>query len=174
MHNAETISKILYDYNEFNKEELIVLINDLPIKLVRWLATFHPDNRTRKMLLRMSNVEIGEGTVININFIISDDYKKLLKIGSRVAISPGVTIICCSAPNNSDLNNNYYVKENLILEKEVVIEDDVWIGTNAVILPGTTIGQSSVIGAGSVVSKNVEPFSVYAGVPAQKIRSIKE
>ncbi len=55
------------------------------------------------------------------------------------------------------------------IESKIVIEDDVWVGYGAIILSGVSIGQGSIIGAGSVVTKNVEPFSIYAGVPAKKI-----
>jgi maltose O-acetyltransferase len=49
----------------------------------------------------------------------------------------------------------------------IVIEDDVWIGSRAIILPGVVVGKGAVIGAGSVVTKNVEPYSVVAGNPAR-------
>lgn len=169
---SEIINKILLDYSLYGEEALTEMTKDLPLKIIRWLASTHPDNRTRKMLFRLSNIDIGKDSVININFIVSDDYHRLLKIGDRVAISPNVTIICCSAPNNSLLNEHPYVKTSLIIEKEVIIENDVWVGSNVVILPGVTIGQNAIIGAGSVVTKSVEPFSIYAGAPAKKIRNL--
>ena len=55
----------------------------------------------------------------------------------------------------------------------VKIKDDVWIGAGAIILSGVTIGECSVIGAGAVVTKDVEPYTVVAGVPARKIKDIK-
>jgi phosphonate metabolism protein (transferase hexapeptide repeat family) len=54
--------------------------------------------------------------------------------------------------------------------KPVTIGNDVWIGHNASIMPGVTVGNGAVIGTGSVVTKDVEPFSVVAGVPAKKIK----
>ncbi len=72
-----------------------------------------------------------------------------------------------------------YVKENSfnecewIDEKEriqVEIGNDVWIGFGVAICEGVTIGDGAVIGAGSLVTKNVEPYAIYAGVPAKKIR----
>lgn len=57
------------------------------------------------------------------------------------------------------------------LNEKIVIEDDVWIGLGSIVLSGVHIGQGSIISAGSVVTKNVEPFSIYAGVPAKKIRN---
>ncbi len=55
--------------------------------------------------------------------------------------------------------------------EKVRIEDDVWIGHGSIILSGVNIGQGSIVGAGSVVTKDVEPFSIYAGNPAVKIKS---
>jgi len=55
-------------------------------------------------------------------------------------------------------------------ETSVIIEEDVWIGYGAIILSGVTIGRGSIIAAGSVVTKNVQPYSIVAGVPAKTIR----
>ena len=52
----------------------------------------------------------------------------------------------------------------------IVIEDDVWIGFQAVILPGVTLGRGSIVGAGAVVTRDVEPYTIVGGVPARLIR----
>jgi len=57
------------------------------------------------------------------------------------------------------------------LNEKVIIEDDVWVGYGAIILSGIKIGQGSIIAAGSLVTKDVEPFSIYGGFPARKIRN---
>ena len=57
--------------------------------------------------------------------------------------------------------------------KPVNIEDDVWIGGRVIILPGVTIGKGSIIGAGSVVTKNVEPYSIVGGNPAHLLKKRK-
>lgn len=54
--------------------------------------------------------------------------------------------------------------------RQIVIEDDVWIGYNAIILGGVTIGTGAVIAAGAVVTENVEPYSIVGGVPAKLIK----
>ena len=77
---AETINKILWNWGDIQAEELADICKDLPIKIVRWLVAHHPDNRTRKHLLRLSNVSCGQGSVINSGFVVSDDYKPLLTI----------------------------------------------------------------------------------------------
>lgn len=53
---------------------------------------------------------------------------------------------------------------------ETMVGNDVWIGCNAVILSGVTIGDGAIIGAGAVVTEDVEPYSIVAGVPARHIR----
>ncbi len=55
------------------------------------------------------------------------------------------------------------------LDEKVVIGDDVWVGYGAIILSGVTIGEGSIIAAGSLVTKDVEPYSIYAGVPAKRM-----
>jgi acetyltransferase-like isoleucine patch superfamily enzyme len=56
------------------------------------------------------------------------------------------------------------------IDEKIIIEDDVWIGFGSIILTGVRIGRGSIIAAGSVVTKDVQSFSIYAGVPAKKIR----
>jgi acetyltransferase-like isoleucine patch superfamily enzyme len=56
------------------------------------------------------------------------------------------------------------------VKSKVRIEDDVWIGANSIILPGVTIGEGAVIAAGSIVTKDVLPFSIVGGVPAKLIK----
>jgi chloramphenicol O-acetyltransferase type B len=55
------------------------------------------------------------------------------------------------------------------IDLKVEIESDVWVGYGSIILSGVKIGQGSIIASGSVVTKDVEPFSIYGGVPAKKI-----
>lgn len=110
------------------------------------------------------NVSIGMHCHINERVFIQG-----AKIGNFVMIAPDVSIL-----NNTHSYSNLcipMIKQELISDSNPVIEDDVWIGRNVIILHGITIGKGSIIGAGSVVTKNVEPFSIMGGVPAKKIKS---
>lgn len=55
------------------------------------------------------------------------------------------------------------------LNSKVIIEDDVWVGYGSIILSGVKVGTGSIIAAGSVVTKDIESYSIYAGVPAKKV-----
>lgn len=80
-------------------------------------------------------------------------------IGSNVCINDGVKLL--SASHN--INDPYWKH----IQKPIIIDDYVWIATNAIILPGVSIGKGAVIGAGAIVSKNVEPYAVMIGSPAK-------
>ena len=62
-----------------------------------------------------------------------------------------------------------YMQEESFYGK-TIIEDDVWIGARSIILPGRKIGEGSIVAAGSVVTKDVEPFSIVGGNPAKLIK----
>lgn len=106
------------------------------------------------------NITLGKNTVINRSCYL--DGRGTLVIGNNVSISPHVHIITVSHNMNSPYFENMFTK--------VQIDDYSWIGTRAIILQGVTIGKGAVVGAGSVVTKDVEPFTFVAGVPAVKIK----
>lgn len=89
-------------------------------------------------------------------------------IGSDVMFGPGVMVF---AENHVFDGDEATIKSQGLDYAPVVIEDDCWIASRVVITGGVTIGRGSVIGAGSVVTKDVPPGSVAAGVPAKVIRS---
>jgi maltose O-acetyltransferase len=169
---SKIINTLLFDYALMNEYEFFTRSKDLPPKLLRWLAAHHPDNRKRKLFFEITNVVIGEETVINSGFIVSDNYEPLLTIGNRVAISPNVVVICASSPNNSTLLNVSGFKDKYVKTLPVSIDDDSWIGTSAIILPGVRIGKKCIIGAGAVVCHDVFDGTIVAGIPAKKIGAL--
>lgn len=84
-------------------------------------------------------------------------------IGNHVHLAQGITV---TALNHNFTNPDKRIDEQGITTKQVTIEDDVWIGANAVILPGVNIGRHAVVAAGAVVTKDVSPGTLVAGVPA--------
>lgn len=113
-----------------------------------------------KTFIEGNKIIIGENTVINRSCYI--DGRGELIIGSKVSISPHVHIITVSHDMNSPYFKNTYTT--------VKIDDFVWIGSRALILQGVSIGEGAVIGAGSVVTKDVLPYTFVAGIPAKKIK----
>ncbi len=156
---------------------LLASVDIMPPRLIKMVAFFYTDARIRKIYLKKLGIIMDEGTYTNIGFsvTVNDDFSPCVYIGKNVSIAPYVTLIPNSSPNNSDLLKSMdYVNTNLIHENTVItIEDDCWLGTGCIILPGITMKKGTILGAGSVLTQDTEEFSVYAGVPAKKIRSIK-
>jgi acetyltransferase-like isoleucine patch superfamily enzyme len=121
------------------------------------------------------NTKIGDGTIIG-SFC---DIGKNVVLGKNCNIQAHVTISngCKVGDNvfiapNSSLLNDKYPKSNFMTPP--IIKDNVVIGGGATILPDITIGEKAVIGGGSVVTKNVLPRTVLAGVPAKVIMTVEE
>lgn len=113
----------------------------------------------------VGDVLIGDYTRIGLhNTVIGP-----VTIGSHVNLAQGITV---TALNHNFEDPNKRIDEQGISTTPVTIEDDVWIGANAVVLPGVTIGSHSVVAAGAVVTKDVPPHSLVAGVPAKVIKQI--
>ena len=77
-----------------------------------------------------------------------------------------------TALNHRFDNHDIRIDKQGVRTNKITIDDDVWIGANAVVLPGVSIGHHSVVAAGAVVTKDVPPQSLVAGIPAKMIKSI--
>ena len=109
-------------------------------------------------------ITIGSYTTINSRSII--DGRGELYIGNCVDIATEVNIWTLQHDYNDPMYNAY--------GKRVIIEDYVWIASRATILPGVTIGRGAVVAAGSVVTKDIPPLAIVAGVPAKIIGNRKD
>ncbi len=126
----------------------------------------------RDVLLRSVNVpvelctgpegvlRIGDG--VRLNYGVSVAAQREVVIGHRTRIGPYVMIV------DSDFHDPYD-RSRRPEGRPVVIEDDVWIGAKASVLRGVRVGRGAVVGTGAVVTRDVEPFSVVAGVPAKVV-----
>ena len=106
---------------------------------------------------------IGNGTYLNRNTLVVCEDR--VEIGENCKIAWDVIIM------DSDLHP---IDETPIVNKPVYIEDNVWIGCRSIILKGVTIGYGAVIAAGSVVTKNIPPRTVYGGSPAKLIAELDD
>ena len=112
-------------------------------------------------------ISVGDHFVGNFNLTILDEAP--VTIGNHVYIGPNVGIYTVHHALLADQRN-----EGIMQSLSVVISDNVWIGGNAVILRGVTIGEGAVIGAGSVVSRDIPPRVIAAGNPCRVLRPLTE
>ena len=172
----DKIESKLKKLDEFVNDFLKKNIDIMPMRFVKLIAYYYTDARVRKMYLRKLGVSMGENTYSNLGFQLTyNGLEDQVIIGNNVSIGPGLTCVTESSANNGKaINKIPYVANILTKAIPIIVEDEVWIGANVTILPGVKIGKCSVIGAGSVVTADVEPYSIYAGVPAKKIRCLEE
>ena len=122
-----------------------------------------------RIKLKKGCIKIGRNCTIN-SFCFIDTAEKDVIIGDDVLIGPFVGI----HGSNYNYEDKYKrIGEQGITSKGIRIEDDVWIGSHATILDGVIIGKGAVIGAGALVTKDIPPYSVAAGVPAKVIKERK-
>ena len=114
----------------------------------------------------VGDVTIGDYTRIGIHCTVIGP----VCIGHHVNLAQGITV---TALNHNFADTNRRIDEQGISTKPVVIGDDVWIGANAVILPGVTIGRHVVVAAGAVVTKDVPDYCVVAGIPAKVVKKLE-
>lgn len=140
------------------------------------VLVFHPEN-----ISIGNNIYIGHNTILKgyyKNEMVIDDHTWIgqgcflhsaggIEIGKAVGIGPAVKIVT-SVHKDEDLSKPLIFCD---LEfSKVIIENGCDIGVGAIILPGVKIGEGSIVGAGSVVTKDVEPYAIVAGSPAKVLR----
>ena len=113
----------------------------------------------------VGDVIIGDHTRVGLhNTVIGP-----VTIGNHVNLAQGITV---TALNHNFEDKELRIDEQGVSTNPVIIGDDIWIGANAVILPGVTIGNHSVVAAGAVVTKDVPPHTLVGGVPAKIIKTL--
>lgn len=124
-----------------------------------------------------ASISIGQNSFIGGSALVSAER---IEIGNDVLIAWGCWVVDHNSHSviwrqrSNDVKDWYHGKKDWtnISRAKIVIADKAWIGFNSIILKGVTIGEGSVIGAGSVVTKDVPPYTVVAGNPARVIRAI--
>jgi len=151
---------------------------DIYLVKVRWRRYtigkgFHAGARVRlwakTKLVIGKKFYIGRDSSIEADCVIGD----YVIMGNKVGIigrydhhyqQPGVPIRMASQIMDHDYNWKG-------LDQLTIIEDDVWVGYGSTILGGVRIGRGSIVAAGSLVTKDIEPYSIYGGTPARKIKN---
>lgn len=154
---------IIEDYAEINARSTQKIILGNRVTIGKY-AIIRPGN--------LYGGEPGEGLRVgdhsNIGPYCYIGCSGFISIGNNVMISPRVSIY---AENHVFDSLDATIKSQGVKRESVVIEDDCWIAANSILLAGVTIGKGSVVAAGSVVTQDVPPFSVVAGVPARIIKN---
>lgn len=122
----------------------------------------------RGCILSCTDATITLGSYVSIGPFSHFASKSSIRIGSDVGIGSDVHIIA-GGYDAADPGRPVITQERV--SKGIIIEDAAWIGVGARILDGVTIGRNSIVGAGSVVSKDVPPFSVFLGNPGRVVQS---
>lgn len=113
------------------------------------------------------NVSFGDRVSVNDRVIIQSCEGAEVTVGNHVTLSYGVQLITGGLIIGDDgaVHGHHEAKP-------ITLADSAWIGAGAIILPGITVGRGAIVAAGSVVTQDVEPFTLVGGAPAKLIRRI--
>lgn len=89
-----------------------------------------------------------------------------ITLGDDVLFGPGVIAV---SNNHVFADPTRNIRDQGLHGAPIIVEDDVWVGANAVLLPGVTIGRGAVVAAGAVVTADVAPYTVVGGIPARVV-----
>ena len=184
----------LHEYKEaiksgvINTPEVFEFIHMMSERALRITALinsgYHEPAELRRILSELIGSEVDESVRLFPPF--SCDFGMNISLGKNVFINAGTKM---QDQGGITIGNNCMIGHNVVFatlnhgEKPserrnlycapIIVEDDVWIGANATILSGVTIGAGSIVAAGAVVTKDVARMTVVGGVPAKKIRDIE-
>ncbi len=146
-----------------------------------FLLTWFPwPSRVKAMLLRAFGAKIGRGVVIKPR--VNVKYPWRLEVGDDSWIGEGVWLdslaririgsnACLSQGVMIETGNHDWSRPTFdLVVREVLVEDGAWAAVRSLLLPGSRLASHAVLGAGSVLSGDTEPYGVYVGVPARKVR----
>ena len=168
---------------EFNKMgEAIVRAQ----KLIAELNTgYHDSNEVRDLFSLLTGEKVDESFVLLPPFYT--DFGQNIRVGKEVFINQGCTFMdrggitiedhVLIAPKVNLVTTNHPVspsQRRSTFSHPIVIKKGAWIGIAATIMPGVTVGENSIVSAGAVVTKDVSPNTIVAGVPAKVIKTIEE
>ena len=127
-------------------------------------------------LFNIDQVTVGKGTYGGL-YVLTHGVEAKLKIGNYCSIGPQVAFVLQSDHSMNHISTYpFKVMSGLsayeaITKGDIIVDDDVWIGLRTIVLSGVHIGKGSVIGAGSVITKDIPPYSIVVGSPGKVIGS---
>ena len=122
----------------------------------------------------VGDVIMGTECSVWFNAVIRGDVNSI-RLGNKVNVQDGAIIHCTFNKTQTIIKNNVSIGHNAIVHG-CVIEENVLVGMGAIIMDNAHIGSNCIIAAGAVIPENtiVEPGSIYAGVPAKRIKAVSE
>lgn len=122
----------------------------------------------------VGDVVFGQECSIWFNAVVRGDVNSI-RFGNKVNIQDGACIHCTYQKAKTTVGNNVSIGHHAIVHG-CTVEDNVLIGMGAIVMDNVVVGRNSIIAAGAVVLENtkIPPGSVYAGVPAKKVKDISE
>lgn len=138
--------------------------------VLQTIAKISPHPGISRICQKMRGVNIGDPVYIGPNVHIDDLYPGLITIEDYVSIGMGTMIFAHSNPTCSlELKTKYFPRK----VEPTIIKKGAWVAPGSIILSGITIGENSVVGAGSVVIKDVPPYTIVGGSPAKIIKKLE-
>lgn len=156
-----------------------------------WFVGYIPFHHVRRFFYRLAGIQIGSGSTVHMMARIYDP--RFITIGNDTIIGEKASLDGRKQLPNSQgglhIGDHVDIASEVMIwtsehditdpsmkaiEEKVIIEDYVFIGPRAIILPGVKVGKGAVIAAGAIVTKDVEPLAIMAGVPAKKINTRPE
>jgi len=122
----------------------------------------------------VGDVVMGDDCSVWFNAVIRGDVNSI-RMGNKVNVQDGAVIHCTYQKTQAIIGNNVSIGHNAIVHG-CVIQDDVLVGMGAIVMDNVQVGSNSIIAAGAVVLENtvIEPGTIYAGVPAKKVKDISQ
>ena len=153
------------------------MFNKILLSIVnfRWKKNNQKNNIKLKSVIPLEMLDVGKATYGNLNIKVYDKKAKI-KIGNYCSIADNVVFLVGGEHDYKRISTFpfqsliYKQKTKKNEKNDIVVDDDVWIGYEAVIMSGVTIGDGAIIGTRAVVTKDVPPYTIVGGVPARQIR----
>jgi carbonic anhydrase/acetyltransferase-like protein (isoleucine patch superfamily) len=122
----------------------------------------------------VGDVVMGDDCSVWFNAVIRGDVNSI-RLGNKVNVQDGAVIHCTFQKTSTLIGNNVSIGHNAIVHG-CVIDNNVLIGMGAIVMDNARVGSNSIVAAGAVVLENtvIEPGSIYAGIPAKKVKNISE
>lgn len=130
-----------------------------------WGFDAAPSNIASGVWFGSRHVRIGRGTFINHGCFFSPSVG--IELGQRVNLGMQVMLIAGSHDIGGPAR-----RAGAPMGRAIKVGDGAWLGARVTVLPGVTIGAGAIVAAGALVASDLEPHSVYAGVPARRVRGL--